>query len=160
MSGCGPEEESTQPQSAAQRLGFRIGYAVGHRLRNAWGVKSYPLDPADLKEMARLGRERSPNEACGLLLPTPFKGKRVWEMPNRSKYPGQFEMWPADIEVALSPWFEDPSNHGLGDDIVMWHTHPSGNAGPSDVDLENKVPHLANLIIAVSDEERPIAAFF
>jgi proteasome lid subunit RPN8/RPN11 len=81
-------------------------------------------------------------------------------MPNRSTIPNHFEMWPADIELELSSWFKHPSHHGLGEEVVIWHTHPSGNVGPSPSDREQRIPDLANLIVAVTEDEKPIATFF
>jgi proteasome lid subunit RPN8/RPN11 len=118
-------------------------------------MKTQVLDRHVVEEIARVGRARVPNEACGLLLPTPHKAKRIWEMPNRSKYPrDSFEMHGSDMAISLEDW------DGDFEDIVIWHTHPGGNVGPSRYDIENRVEKLANLVVSIPEKGKPLATWF
>ena len=118
-------------------------------------MKTQVLEESIVREIARVGRARVPNEACGILLPTPHKGKRVWEMPNRSKYPhDSFEMHGADMAISIAEW------DGDYEDIVIWHTHPGGNVGPSQYDIVNRVEKLANLVVSVPEKGKPLATWF
>lgn len=117
--------------------------------------KTQVIDHRLVREIASIGEERRPNEACGILLPFDHKGKRVWELPNRSKYPhDSFEMHGKDIALIVADW------DGPYEDIVIWHTHPGGNVGPSSADLRNRVTKLANLVVTLSEEGEPLATWF
>lgn len=118
-----------------------------------------------VERIARIGRERYPNEACGLLLPVPVRGFQVLEVPNRSTSPEEeFIMWGSDMMLVLEPLFPDAdlletliSEQGL----TAWHTHPGGNIGPSKADLENKPAKLRSLVVTLlEDGRRPVATWF
>ena len=60
------------------------------------------LEVEIVEAIARIGRLRSPAEACGLLLPTPINGKQVIEIPNRAKQSHDtFEMLGSDMMMEL-----------------------------------------------------------
>lgn len=114
-------------------------------------MKTAILQRSDLEEIARIGRERAPAEACGVLLPTPYHSSRVWEMPNRAKkFLESFELHTDDIMVGLGEWVQH--NRDYWDDLVIWHTHPGGAVGPSSIDLENRLDTVANLVVALTEE--------
>ena len=122
------------------------------------------LEAELVEAIAVIGRYRSPAEACGLLLPVIVKGRQVLELPNRSKQPlDSFEMLGSDMMMELEkllPWemLEKMVEDGS---ITAWHTHPSGNVGPSRFDLKNKAPKLNNLVVTLfEDGKRPLATWY
>lgn len=109
----------------------------------------------------RIGLDRAPNEACGILLPPPgdiykFRGhsRRVIELPNRSHNPrDSYEIWGSDIVQELIEWLEavdDVAKNAM----AIWHTHPSGNVGPSRGDLDYKLGDLSYLVVSINPETR------
>jgi proteasome lid subunit RPN8/RPN11 len=120
------------------------------------------LEQRMIDTIAELGRTRAPNEACGLLLPVPLRGKQVIELPNRSKTPEDaFEMWGTDMVLALEPLFP---NHELPETFIptltAWHTHPGGGLGPSRADLQNKPAYLQSLVVTLMPDGTAKATWF
>jgi proteasome lid subunit RPN8/RPN11 len=117
------------------------------------------LDPLVIQEIGRIGVERKPCEAVGVLLPFPWRGQRVWEMPNRSKTPhNTFEIHSSDIVITLQEWVDEVTEAEWSN-IVLWHTHPDGQVGPSTADLENKIEQCGNLVVALT-EDGPVPTWF
>lgn len=118
-------------------------------------MKTQVLEERLLLDIAEIGVDRQPNEACGIILPTLHKGKRVWELPNRSLRPhDSFEMHGSDIAIVVADW------DGPYEEIVIWHTHPGGNVGPSRADMANRVTQLPNLVVTITEEGAPLATWF
>jgi proteasome lid subunit RPN8/RPN11 len=119
------------------------------------------LEQMIVQEIARIGRLRAPNEACGLLLPIPYRGRQVWEMPNRSMKPhDSFEMHGTDMLLALEGFFPaEPTAEWLSG-ITAWHTHPQGNVGPSRNDLQNKPAYIRSLVVSIPEKGPPLATWF
>lgn len=116
------------------------------------------LSPAIMGEIIRIGNLRLPNEACGVIIPTPFKGQQVFEMPNRSKLPAEsFVMHSEDITLTIMDWAADNPD-AVWEKMVIWHTHPSGGVGPSKNDLDNRIEHCGNLVVSLG--EQPKATWF
>lgn len=117
---------------------------------------AFTLTPQLTAEIVRIGLDRVPNEACGILLPPPgdiyrFRrhNKQVIELPNRSPHPqDSYEMRGSDIMIELEDWFESVDQPAR-DSIVLWHTHPSGSIGPSRGDLDNKLGDLSYLVVSI-----------
>jgi proteasome lid subunit RPN8/RPN11 len=107
-------------------------------------------------EIVRIGNERAPNEACGVILPAPGDalrragiGARVIELPNRSMSPrDSYELHGSDIVIELEDWLRT-AGHPKVDSMVIWHTHPSGNIGPSRGDLTHKLGDLSYLVVSI-----------
>lgn len=117
------------------------------------------IDPQLLEEIVAIGRERLPNEACGVIIPERWHGRQVFEMPNRSLQPrDHFDMRSEDIGIALQDWVNDRRGAVAWEQLTLWHTHPSGLAGPSKEDMAHRVPNCGNLIIALGDD--PKATWF
>lgn len=98
-------------------------------------------------------------ELCGVILPTPFHGVQVMNIPNRAEDPHtSFRMIGADLRFQLAGWFEeaDPS---LWPEVIFWHTHPGGGIGPSRVDMQNKPPSGYSLVIALTPDG-PVPTFY
>jgi proteasome lid subunit RPN8/RPN11 len=117
---------------------------------------SFSLTPLLIAEIVRIGLDRTPNEACGILLPPPgdtfrFRShhKQVIELPNRSHTPrDSYEIWGSDIVQDLIDWL-DNVNDPAKNDMVIWHTHPSGSVGPSRGDLDNKIGDFTYLVVSI-----------
>lgn len=117
---------------------------------------SFPLSPRLTREIVRIGLDRAPNEACGILLPPPgdifrFRShnRQVIELPNRSLSPrDSYEIRGTDIVQELEEWFDkvEPSDDP---GLVIWHTHPSGSIGPSRGDLDNKLGTFTYLVVSI-----------
>ena len=112
-----------------------------------------------LPEIEKLGRQRAPIEACGVLLDMPWvkaDGSVSWirELPNRSMSgEGTYRIDPDDVRLALEGLEEV-------EDVAIWHTHPSGFVGPSKGDMENRPdPNIYMVVIALTDAG-PVPAWF
>lgn len=104
-----------------------------------------------LGEIARIGHLRAPNEACGLLLVNPHRGRSVVELPNRSLQPlDSYLFYGSDAHLELE---------GYEAGFVIWHTHPGGNIGPSRDDMRTRHPQFWYLVVALTDSG-PIPTFF
>lgn len=114
-----------------------------------------------IQEMADIGKRRLPNEACGVLIPIPWRGKRIFEIPNRSETPkDSFQMKSEDIVLVLEDWAAAYPNEASWDEVVIWHTHPGGGVGPSRVDMHNRIEYCGNLVVTLVGEGPPVAVWF
>lgn len=112
-----------------------------------------------VKEIVRIGLDRAPIESCGILLPAPGDtlrrsgiNARVIELPNRSlRARDSYEILGSDILYELEHWFA-AVNQEDRDNIVIWHTHPGGNVGPSRGDLDHKLGDLSYLVVSIHPE--------
>lgn len=97
-------------------------------------------------KIVEVGLLRAPNEACGLIIPNLDQPIDFWvhELTNRSPDPtNSFVFDTAATKSLLS----DPS---VWEDVLIWHTHPSGGVGPSKGDLDNRHPQLHGRYLVVS----------
>lgn len=95
------------------------------------------------QELHRLCLLRAPHEAVGLII----GDRQVVELTNWSKSPNDsFEIHKADIVTALTQDFDITT-------LTIWHSHPSGGVGPSRIDMQQKVPNVAHLVITLVDGE-------
>ena len=119
------------------------------------------LEQEMINTIADIGRRRSPNEACGLVLPTPVNGVQVIELPNHSAEPeDSFELHGSDMMAALEQTLGTVTEEMLPG-LTAWHTHPSGGVGPSRTDLRNKPAYLNSLVVTIFDDGRtPLATWF
>jgi len=109
-----------------------------------------PQDHLDLlvNQITRLGIDRSPNEAGGVIIP--HEGPPSdWlvELANISLEPTDtclFDMsrFQEDNYDRLCQ-VEDPGS------VWLWHTHPGGNVGPSGMDLDHRIPGVRYLVVAI-----------
>ena len=108
---------------------------------------------AMMSEFYRITQDRLPAEACGVMIPTPHRERYIWEMPNRSMKPQTgFKMQSSDVRYCIGEWIEN--NPDLLTEVTFWHSHPSGNAEPSDLDLQHKVENAKNLVVAITKENQ------
>lgn len=113
-----------------------------------------------LEKINRIGQDRLPNEACGLLLPSDWHGEQVIELPNRSLRPhDEYIIWPDDVEVAIGEWAHQV-DHDARNAVAVWHTHPAGNIGPSPGDLAKRIEGAAYLVVAYQGDGSWIPTWF
>lgn len=109
--------------------------------------------PKQIEEIRRLGNLRAPNEAGGLILPD----GQVWELPNRADQYGQdptqnFHLSTEDLRALVRKWCdENPGEEEIAP--IIWHTHPNGLVGPSNVDLEQRLDNLKYLVVTIPTGE-------
>lgn len=107
------------------------------------------LEQTMIDEIVRIGRDRAPAEACGIITPEPIRGRWVWECVNRSESPNDsMVMRGQDVVLLLERLYPDVP-HNIIPRLVVWHTHPQGNVGPSAFDLQHKPPKLRCLVVAL-----------
>lgn len=102
---------------------------------------------------------RHPTESCGVIIPTPHKGKTVFELPNRSMTPqSQFLMSSEDLKLELNEWFNENSDEL--NRVIFWHSHPSGDPKASKADRVHRVMGAMNLVISATDKNSPIQLYW
>lgn len=111
-----------------------------------------------IQEIVRIGRERAPHECCGLIASrigqSDLEGD-VLELANESLEPwDSYELSAEAMRSALSNWFDavDSADLASGYQLLVWHTHPSGRAGPSQGDLRSRVPGVKYLVVTLDGE--------
>jgi proteasome lid subunit RPN8/RPN11 len=93
------------------------------------------------------GKRAAPKEACGVIL----SDGRVVELPNISVTPeNAYVMRGEDLEAALIEQMPD-GEHLVHYDFVVWHTHPSGQIGPSPADMHTRVHGIQYLVVSWQD---------
>jgi len=99
-----------------------------------------------IPRIVSLGLTRLPNEACGFVIPNLNQPIDEWvvELVNRSPQPTTSYKCDA---TAIQGLLDDPEVWG---DVLIWHTHPSGNVGPSKGDMENRHPALHGRYLVVA----------
>lgn len=85
------------------------------------------------------GEQASVGEACGILTPD----QEITVLPNRSTDPGSsYVIGNEDLIEAIADYIErsgvDPEEV-TREHVLIWHTHPSGNIGPSRGDMQSRV---------------------
>lgn len=123
------------------------------------------LEQKTIEYIGHIGDERRPNEACGLIIPIQGELPRVVELPNRSKFPhDSFEMLGTDIFLVLQSIFGEDLTvdevENFISEMVVWHTHPGGNVGPSRADMRNKPAKFQSLVVTLREKEPPLATWF
>lgn len=93
-------------------------------------------------ELSKIIRAKAPQEAVGLIL----NEDEVVELPNHSSTPtNHFEVHKVDILGIIGHLDIDPQ------DVIFWHSHPSGGIGPSRTDLQQKTLFHYHLVLALID---------
>jgi proteasome lid subunit RPN8/RPN11 len=108
-----------------------------------------------LEQLIEHARKKYPKEACGLLVGRD-SADRFIPMENTLASAIAFEMDPAELISTLRDL-----RHGGEALIAIYHSHPSGPARPSKIDIDRAYyPEAAHLIVSLADPERPQAAAF
>lgn len=95
--------------------------------------------PGDVEQITQWGMEAGYVEACGVLLTRSDGGPRLKKVQNRAEQPQiQSFMTSDDMMDALLELIGDPRkyNGSISKELVIWHTHPGGLIGPSQLDKE------------------------
>lgn len=88
---------------------------------------------------------RAPVEAVGLMMPD----EEILELPNRAEEgTSNFSFMPEDIVIAMELHDIDPEIVHW-EDVILWHSHPSGGVGPSRTDMRHKLPRMQHLVITL-----------
>ena len=100
-------------------------------------------------------RRCAPEEACGLLGGKGDEVKRVYLISNIARSPERFRMDPVqqvEALIRIEEW---------GELVGIYHSHPSGPATPSELDIkEAAYSEAAYLVWSKQDEEWQGRAFF
>lgn len=102
--------------------------------------------------IVEIGLERMPKEACGVVVPNFNVVPDDWvvELDNRSDNP--YNSYVIDTAV-IKGLLDAPESWS---DVLVWHTHPSGQVGPSKGDMEAKAAGLRYLVISLPRGEAVI----
>jgi proteasome lid subunit RPN8/RPN11 len=115
------------------------------------------LDEQLLAEIHRIGEERAPEEACGIILPETNANPRVIELKNHcDNTHNGFLIRSSDLRAALGDWIYTTS---MSEELTIWHTHPGGGVGPSRMDMQNKVNGLNHLVVTLT-AMGPVASWY
>jgi proteasome lid subunit RPN8/RPN11 len=102
-----------------------------------------------------------PNEACGILAGRDSKVEKVYPMTNAKPGPDYYEMDPEEQFRVM----KEIRAAGLAM-VGMFHSHPSGHAYPSSVDVEKaywpgteipNYPDAVYMIVSLMDRSKPTA---
>lgn len=93
----------------------------------------------------------SPQEAVGFIWRRPGQAEAVIPLRNESEDPEN--SYAIDVRAAARA-FTDFTGHDIvdvaEDDLLLWHSHPSGFVGPSQGDLAEKLPGLRYMVVVLS----------
>lgn len=101
--------------------------------------------PEVIDQILVIGQQRQPNEACGIVM----YPNLVIELPNVAGNPRQaYEIDNEDLVKTLAQRIMTIDTIER-EDILIWHTHPSGLVGPSQGDLDARVEGFRYLVVAM-----------
>ena len=107
-----------------------------------------PLDIV-VPHLLAIGLEENPYEACGLIVPSLSVPPINWvhRMINRAENPfSSYRLDPATIQQLLE---DVGAEERVWEDVIVWHTHPSGYVGPSPGDMANRLEGLKYLVVSI-----------
>jgi proteasome lid subunit RPN8/RPN11 len=105
-----------------------------------------------------------PNEACGMLAGKDGRVEKVYVMKNAKPGPDYYEMDPEEQFRVM----KDIRDSGLAM-IGLFHSHPTGRAYPSSVDVQNaywpgtelpNYPDAVYVIVSLMDRANPVCRGF
>jgi len=105
------------------------------------------ISPEIVDQVLEIGVERAPREACGLITPD----SKVVELPNSSKEPYKsYDITTEDLVNALNSYIARTHDGHFGpEQVVVWHTHPNGQIGPSQGDMQLKAERFRYLVVSI-----------
>jgi len=117
-------------------------------------LSSAPLPDHALARIAGYIADELPREAVGLLVEQPGTFAEVIPLTNISEDPEHsYQVEVAEIKRAFA-------SHGGRDiltaisegcSLTLWHSHPSGQVGPSRGDMRERLEGLQYMVIAVTE---------
>ena len=122
------------------------------------------INKSDLQVIVEHCLAGYPNEACGMLGGRNGSVEKVYPMKNAKPGPDYYEMDPEEQFRVM----KDIRDSGL-EMIGLFHSHPTGKAYPSSVDVEQAYwpgTHLPNypdaiyVILSLMDRSKPVARGF
>jgi proteasome lid subunit RPN8/RPN11 len=111
-------------------------------------MESLPIIEGRIKlSLLELIRGEAPNEAVGIIY-----NEMVYPLTNISMSP---EDHFAVNLVELRELVHTLKIHfdRVDDEVVLWHSHPSGGVGPSRVDMHHKTPLKHHLVVSLVDDD-------
>ncbi|MFC1855495.1 Mov34/MPN/PAD-1 family protein [Thermodesulfobacteriota bacterium] len=109
------------------------------------------LKRAHLTAMINHAKESYPNECCGIIAGRGECVVNVMKMANEIGSPVEYKMSDADVKRALDSLDEQ----GL-DFLGVYHSHPTSDAYPSNIDVDRAVfDEVDQLIISLKDIDKP-----
>jgi len=118
------------------------------------------INKSDLQAIIEHCNAGYPNEACGILSGKEGRVEKVYPMTNAKPGPNYYEMDPEEQIRVMT----DIRHAGL-EMVGMFHSHPTGQAYPSSVDVEKaywpgtqlpNYPDAAYVIISLMNRTDPI----
>jgi proteasome lid subunit RPN8/RPN11 len=119
------------------------------------------ITKADLQVILDHCLAGAPNEACGILAGRDNRVEKVYPMTNAKPGPDYYEMDPEE-QFRVMKEIRDAGLAMVG----MFHSHPSGHAYPSSVDVEKaywpgteipNYPDAIYMIVSLMDRSKPMA---
>lgn len=111
------------------------------------------IPPEALDEILKLGNQAVPQEACGVLV-VDYPRHYVRSLVNTSNDPERsYAVDNRELVETLVDLMESEDIVIQREDVVIWHTHPSGYVGPSRGDISAKEPTLNYLVVALPNGE-------
>jgi proteasome lid subunit RPN8/RPN11 len=102
------------------------------------------------------GLEERPFEACGVIVPNLNEAPGSWvrKMINRADNPmNSYRLDPEMIQQLSADLTPEEDQQRVWEDVIVWHTHPSGSVGPSAGDMEYRVEGLKYLVVSIPNGE-------
>ena len=103
-----------------------------------------------IPRIIEIGMAEAPKEACGLVIPDLNYPPDQWvhQLQNRAENP--LNHYKIDGQT-LFQIATDRNHEGdrEWEDVLIWHTHPSGSPTPSDGDYDAKIPGAKYLVVAL-----------
>lgn len=104
-------------------------------------------------KIRELGLAERPKEACGIVIPDLKKSVEDWvlQLVNRAAHPTT--SYEIDPEVVRGLSEDLLRAEQVWEDVVIWHTHPSGHVGPSEGDMRSRIEGLKYLVVSLPHGE-------
>jgi len=117
-------------------------------------------DPVALEAIRSITRRSGLKEAVGLLYRPPGEAEIVVALDNLSDEPqSSYAISTASITEALKLCAGDDWTSVSEQDLVVWHSHPSGLKGPSLRDMRTKIPGLRYAVVVMDADDLTIIEF-
>jgi [CysO sulfur-carrier protein]-S-L-cysteine hydrolase len=122
------------------------------------------VNKADLQKIVDHCMAGLPHESCGMLSGKDGTVEKVYCMKNARPGPDYYEMDPEE-QFHIMKDIRDAGLHLIG----VFHSHPTGQAYPSSVDVEQaywpgtqlpNYPDAVYVIVSLMDRSRPVARGF
>jgi proteasome lid subunit RPN8/RPN11 len=98
-----------------------------------------------IPRIIEIGLDELPNEACGVIVPDLERTPDTWVTQLRNRAPSPTNAFAIDV-ATIHGLVRDKE---LWADVIIWHTHPGGNIGPSEGDMRTKVEGVNYLVVTL-----------